>query len=144
MERMSRAVSDLPTSSWRSLSFSMSFAWLTQLRSLYIVCESLPRGQNMPKTAPFSRFTMQHDDIIKELIYRPSQQSQWLSQNGEVEHAQLTRVEILQISKRIGVVLVINALKLAALVDIICSSRNPQGSLSWTCSELVGFHSWWS
>ena len=48
--RMSRAVSDLLTLSWWSLSFSMSFASLTQLRSLYIVCESLPRIQNMPKS----------------------------------------------------------------------------------------------
>lgn len=47
---MSHAVSDLPTLSWWSLSFSMSFARLTQLRSLYIVCESPPRGQNMPKS----------------------------------------------------------------------------------------------
>ena len=66
---MSHAVSNLPTLSWWSLSFSMSFAWLTQLRSLYIVCESLPHGQNIPKTASISRFTMQHDDIIKEPIY---------------------------------------------------------------------------
>lgn len=29
------------------------------------------------------------------------------------------------------------------VVDIICSSRNPQGSLSWTCSDLMGFQSWW-